>query len=353
MPFLESLNMDLLDSIILKFVNALKVKRSSSASTLQVASSVCSSVMRTVQKDPYSLETAMAVDGLWRKVDIVNDAHNSSKMLEYATRALVMVTTWAMFDWVTRIVNDAISNPETPSWVTGLITDIRKAIQDHHADNTASKRSTNHAAAKPSRAKAPKASLKQKYLLNIPRMSDYEFTIPRLIFSVEKMMPVIRRIAIDAIQFWLHFPSSEENTVKSSLIASLMETKTLAILYLEPVWKMFQNPYVTVINGPGSNQRRSKPHTKKTLEAFHHQFCDHDLNDPDSELGKRLGHLEKLIGVWSEKDDQGQKQPSILPSDSSVSSFLLLFCNSSELSAIRILYPLLLRKKGRENIYNF
>ena len=49
---------------------------------------------------------------------------------------------------------------------------------------------------------------------------------------------VIGRIAIDAIQFWLHFPSSEENTVKCSLIASLME-QMLAILYLEPVWKKF------------------------------------------------------------------------------------------------------------------
>ena len=42
----------------------------------------------------------------------------------------------------------------------------------------------------------------------------------------------------------------------------------LAILYLKPVWKMFQNPYITVINGPKSNQHQSKPHTKKTLETF-------------------------------------------------------------------------------------
>ena len=89
-------------------------------------------------------------------------------------------------------------------------------------------------------------------------MSEYNFTIPRLHFSPEKMNVVIGRITIDAIQFWLHFPSSEENTVKCSLIASLMESQMLAILYLEPVWKMFQNPYITVINGPKSNQRRSK-----------------------------------------------------------------------------------------------
>ena len=60
----------------------------------------------------------------------------------YTTRALVMVTTWTMFDWVTRIVNNAISHPETPSWVTSLVTNIRAAIQAHHADNAAA---TNHA----------------------------------------------------------------------------------------------------------------------------------------------------------------------------------------------------------------
>ena len=304
--------MDLLDLVVLEFEDALKVKQSTSTSTLQVASGVCSSVMQTVHKDPYSVETATAVDSIWKKVDIVLEAHNLSKMITYTTRALVMVTTWTIFDWVTHIVNDAISNPDTSTWVTRLITDIRAAIQVHHADNTAAKKSTNHAAAKLSRAKAPKACLPQAYLPSIPRMSDYNFTIPRLLFSTEKMKPVIRRIAIDAIQFWLHFPSSEENTVKSSLIGTLMESRTMAILYLEPVWQMFQNPYITVINGPRSNQHRSKPHTKKTLDAFYHQFCNHDLNDPVSELGKQLAYLKKLITVWSEQD---QKQPSILPSD--------------------------------------
>jgi hypothetical protein len=300
--------MDLMDSIIQEFKDALKVKQSSSTSMLQVASSACSSVMQTVHKDPYSLDTAVAVDGLWKKVGIIYDTHNLSNMITYTTRALIMVTTWTMFDWVTRIVNEAINHPETSSWVTRLIADIRTAIQVHHAE-----KSTNRAAAKPSRANAPKANLKQTYLSNIPRTSDYNFTPPRLLFTPEKMNPPIRRTAIDAIQYWLHFPSSEEHTVKSSLIASLMESQTLAILYLEPVWRMFQNPYITVINGPGSYQRRSRPHTKKTLEAFHHQFCDHDLNDPDSELGKQLGCLNKLISVWSDQDVQGQKQPSILP----------------------------------------
>jgi hypothetical protein len=279
---------------------------------LQDASNICSSVMQTVHKDPYSLETAMAVDSLWKKVDTVYDAHNLSKIIMYTTRALVMVTTWTMFDWVTHIVNHAISHPETPSWVTSLVANIRGKIQAHHADNATAKKSTNHVPAK-SRAKA---GLHQVYFSNIPRMSDYNFTIPRLHFSPEKMNVVIGRITIDAIQFWLHFPSSEENTVKCSLIASLMESQMLAILCLEPVWKMFQNPYITVINGPKSNQRRSKPHTKKTLEAFHHQFCDHDLNDPDSELGKQLGHLNKLISIWSEQVDvQDQKQSRIFPSD--------------------------------------
>lgn len=315
MCFLQSLDKNLIKSIILEFEAINLRNQSSSTSTLQDASSICSLVMQTVHKDPYSLETAKAVDSLWKKVDTVYDAHNLSKIITYTTRALVMVTTWTMYDWVTRIVNHAISHPETPSWVTSLVTDIQKAIQTHHADNAAAKKSTNHTTAK---SKA-KAHLHQVYFSNIPRLSNYHFTIPRLQFSQEKMNLVIGRIAIDAIQFWLHFPSSEENTVKCSLIASLMESQMLAILYLEPVWKMFQNPYVTVINGPKSNQRRSKPHTKKTLEAFHHQFCDHDLNDPDSELGKQLGHLNKLISIWSEQVDiQSRKQSRIFPSDSLV-----------------------------------
>lgn len=292
---------------------------------LQDASSICSSVMQMVHKDPYSLETATAVDSLWKKVDTVYDAHNLSKIIMYTTRALVMVTTWTMFDWVTRIVNHAISHPETPSWVISLVTKIRETIQAHHAENIAAKKSTNHTIAK-SRAKA---SLDQAYFSNISRMSNYNFTIPRLQILPEKMNLVIGRIAIDAIQYWLCFPSSEENTVKCSLIASLMESQMLAILYLEPIWKMFQHPYVTVINGPKSNQRRSKPHTRKTLEAFHRQFCHHDLNDPDSELGKQLGHLNKLISIWSEQVEvQGQTLSKIFPSDSLVCLFIIIICGS-------------------------
>ena len=105
------------------------------------------------------VETATAIDSLWKKVDTVYDAHNLSKIIMYTTRALVMVTTWTMFDWVTRIVNHAISHPETPSWVTSLVTKIGEAIQAHHAENTAAKKSTNSTIAK-SRAKA---SLDQAY----------------------------------------------------------------------------------------------------------------------------------------------------------------------------------------------
>ena len=46
---------------------------------LQDASSICSSIMQIVHKDPYFLETAMAVDTLWKKIDTVYDAHNWSK----------------------------------------------------------------------------------------------------------------------------------------------------------------------------------------------------------------------------------------------------------------------------------
>ena len=254
----------------------------------------------------------------------IYDAHNLSKIIMYTTRALVMVTTWTMFDWVTRIVNHAISHPETPSWVTSLVTKIREAIQAHHAENTAAKKSTNSTIAK-SRAKA---SLDQAYFSNISQMSNYNFTIPCLQFLPEKINLVIGRIAIDAIQYWLRFPSSEKNTVKCFLIASI-ELRMLAILYLEPVWKMFQHPYVTVINGPKSNQRQSKPHTRKTLEAFHRQFCHHDLNDPDSKLGKQLGHLNKLISIWSEQVEvQDQKMSKIFPSDSLVCLFIIIICGS-------------------------
>ena len=130
---------------------------------------------------------------------------------------------------------------------------------------------------------------------------------------------VIGQITVDAIQFWLHFISSKESTVKCSLITSLMKSQTLAILYLESVWKMFQNLYVTVINGPKPHQCWTKPHTKKTLETFHHQFCGHNLNDPDSELGKQLSVTSTSWSVWSEQVDvQGQKQSRIFPSNSLV-----------------------------------
>ena len=163
MSFLQLLDKNMLDSIILEFEAISLHNRSSSSPILQDASSICSSVMQTVHKDPYSLQTAVAVDSLWKKVDTINDAHNLSKIITYTTRALIMVTTWTMFDWVTRIVNHAISHPETPSWVASLVTNIRAAIQAHHADNAAA---TNHPP--PNLKSRAKASLHLVYLSNIP-----------------------------------------------------------------------------------------------------------------------------------------------------------------------------------------
>ena len=44
---------------------------------------ICSFLMQTVHKDPYSLETAITVDSFWKKVVTFYDAYNLSKIIMY------------------------------------------------------------------------------------------------------------------------------------------------------------------------------------------------------------------------------------------------------------------------------
>ena len=110
---------------------------------LQNMSSACSLIMQIIHKYSYSPDTAIAVDSMWKNIGIIYDAHNLSKMITYTTQALIVVTTWTMFDWVTYIVNHAISHPKTPSWVTCLVSKIRESIQAHHAHHVSGKK-INH-----------------------------------------------------------------------------------------------------------------------------------------------------------------------------------------------------------------
>jgi hypothetical protein len=241
--------------------------------------------IQAVREDPYSAKTAMVVEGLSSAIQVINDSNVLSTVTNKSSRAMQMLSTWTVFDWLTRVVKEGLSemNGTSTSWVATLARDIRIAMQQQHR-----------------RKILPgKATLKvRKYLPNYPEDSEWYFSVPRLVINEEQRNEKIGQVVRDAIRNWMKLSPHDTVVIQSSLIASLMECNSIAILFLDPVWKMFNRPHLHVINARKSNQRRSNPHTRFVLEQFYKLFQEHDLMNPNSHLGKRLSDLEEAINKW-------------------------------------------------------
>jgi len=212
----------------------------------------------------------------------MNDITLLSNVTTRATRALLMLSAWTMMDWVTKTVDDVQKGAHKGTWIDRLLVDIKSTIQQ-------------------STTKSNACLMPSKYLPHLTTAVAYTFAVPRLLMDINKLNTSISGLAIKAVQQWLGFPTSSKTVVQNSLIGTLMDCGTPAILFIDEVWKMYQSPHRYVIHARGSKQRQSNPHDRNVLKLFHQQFQDHAIMNSSNPVAKRLAHLDTLIELWGSK----------------------------------------------------
>ena len=281
--FLSSINFDSIQEVVHDFEHALNIPVDTlSISSVHATSLICGTTLEAVRIDPTSADTAVSIINFWTQLKTMNDITLLSNVTTCATRALLMLSAWTMMDWVTKTVSETQKGRHKGTWIDRLLADIKSTIQQ-------------------STTKSNACLMPSTYLPHLTTASAYTFAVPRLLMDIDKLNLSVSSLAINAIQQWLGFPTSAKTVVQNSLIGTLMDCGTPAILFIDEVWKMYQSPYRYVIHARGSKQRQSNPHDRNILKIFHKQFQEHAVMDPNNPVAKRLNHLDSLIDLWSSK----------------------------------------------------
>lgn len=283
--FLESLTIDAIQEVIVEFEDGLKGLQHSagnfSVGNMQTTSQLCGAALEAIQLNPAADSTALSIVKFWQRFDDMTSMAIISSISSRSTKALVMYSSWTLWDWITTTVHETVQGGHQKTWVSLLVDDVRSVMQ---------RISPNL-----SRILNPK-----KYLPHISGAAAYTIPSCRPYSDRHRLNDFVEKAVIEAIQRWLNFPCSALTITQNSLIGTLMQCQTSAILYLDVVWKMYQNPKKYVIHGH-PRQQESQPHTKTVLQQFHQQFKSHDLMDNDSNISKHLDYFDSLIELWAKK----------------------------------------------------
>lgn len=289
--FLQSLNDAAIESVMAEF----SIQRADwEFSNLQESSHLCASVFQVVRENPLDPGTASSIGQFWDRLAQMETVITLTNGSTRASQVMIMLSTWTMLDWIATTVERSFENlsPEG-TWISKLLQAITLSIQQAHGHRQKFKRtSKNNPAVYTLKA--------VDYLPYLENAEDFTFTVPRLYLDPDRTKKSIRRLATDAIGHWLSFPLTPSVIAKCSLIGTLLECGSTAILFLDQVWQMFKSPFSIVIHGT-PNQRLSSHHTASVLEEFHQQFLNHPVMDSSSNMYKLLSELNNLSVKWGSR----------------------------------------------------
>ena len=125
-----------------------------------------------------------------------------------------------------------------------------------------------------------------------------EYTMKRQTFRFDETELLISIIS-STLRCWLRFPTDEESLVQLTLVDIVSSKSPASILFLDPIWEMYQTPFSTVFNN-NWDARRSKPKLTAALAKFEKEFALHPFAIVGSSSHHKLLYLSQLITQWME-----------------------------------------------------
>jgi hypothetical protein len=97
---------------------------------------------------------------------------------------------------------------------------------------------------------------------------------------------------------WLHFPPPE-NDLAVELLDIVLSHSLTSILFLDKIWEMYKDPFLTVFNNDW-DIHRSKTKLTVALKNFEKEFSSHPFANTSSLSYAKLKDLSEFINQWME-----------------------------------------------------
>jgi hypothetical protein len=248
----------------------------------------CGTIISALNDKKEAVETAAALPEFWRKIPDFDRHVLHHAVQTRVSRGLLMLSCMKAYEWVTSIATTAVKKRTNPScWVDELARDVEREWRYRNNNPDEPKKVVFH-----SHDYLPLLTTRCDATVELKRwgMIDHDQQEDRIIQAVSTI-----------IKAWLQFPTSKDkkrsDELRCTLLAIVTKYMPLAVLLLDPIWRMFLVPYQSVIHGR-PKQRISHPHTAKTVTLFEQCIKKHLMTKPSSHEYQLLTALTQHSDIW-------------------------------------------------------
>lgn len=261
---------------------------------------------RVIRENPHSSEVPQLITEMWPLSQDLDTYIRHTSVETRITRLSYIMAFWAPYDWVQKVVDDAISsNPiinagslqthrmvnDKIDWVNKLVTSAFKLHSSKFYANTMAKFSS------------------RDFIPGISNNIDYSFKLLAFKLDQNTQRERTSKTVTETIRVWLKFPTDSKSIPRWKFCDSIRRhtSQYYSIFLLDSIWDGFQNPYKMLLGHSTGTANRSE--YSQIWQEFDVRLDKHPISNKNSWLNKQLEHLQFILEMWV---DETQVDPKII-----------------------------------------
>ena len=260
-----------------------QIRATSTVSQVLSTATSCQSLLNAIQTSPSNSSTASLVANILKGFSSL-ESYAGSQMVEVQmARALVMFSAWNIFYWPDSIVRTSmlqeVHNPE--SWVDRLVSDVYRAI--------------GHVGS--GQPEVTFSSVNYLATINPPNEYIYRCARYRASWNAEKVSSQAYLLATTIIRHWIGLPADGIWLARYAFLNTFLSMRhaTYAMLYLNVVGDVYQNPKLCLLRG---TEKSGKKNSQEQFSEFRNRIQQHPISNSDSKLCEYLILLKDRSEAW-------------------------------------------------------
>lgn len=281
--FLDQLSEEAILSAANEFDNSIEeIRATSTISDVLSTANSCQSMLNAVQTSPSNSSTASLVADVLKGFNHLENYVGSQMVEVRMARSLVMFSAWSLFYWPDLIVRTSMSQKvhKPECWVDQLVSDVYRAIC--HVGT--------------GQPEVTFSSPNYLATINPPKEYLYRCARYRASWNEERISKETYLLATAIIRQWIDLPNDGVCLARYAFLNVFlcMKHDTNAILYLDVVWDIYQNPSLRLLRGTAKSEKKNQ----EQFSGFRNRIQRHPISNPESKLCEYLIHLGTRSKAW-------------------------------------------------------
>jgi len=244
--FLDQLTEEAILSAANDFDNSIgEILSASTNSDILSTATSCQSMLNAIQTSPSNSSTASLVANVLKGFNRVESYVGSQFVEVKMARSLVMFSAWSLFFWPDLIVQTSMSQKEhnLECWVDQLVSDVYQALRNMG----------------PGQPEVTFSSADYLATINPPNKYLYRCACYKASWSMERVAEEAYLLATAIIRQWIGLPNDGIFLARYAFLNAFLSMKheTNAILYLNIVWDIYQNPSLRLLQGTAKSEKKN------------------------------------------------------------------------------------------------